>query len=72
MISQKQQERDFIVRLALVEKLGPVSRFKLWRLAHEAGVFDFEKVYPGFCRNGGKDQKRLWRNSERSVRRQKP
>ena len=36
------------------------------------GVFDFGKVYPGFCRNGGEDQKGLWRNSERSVSRQKP
>ena len=51
MISQKQQERDFIVRLALVEKLGPVSRFKLWRLAHEAGVFDFEKLFEQYSVN---------------------
>lgn len=45
MLSQRQQERDFILRLSLIDKLGPVSKFKLWQVAHRLQVFNFEQLF---------------------------
>lgn len=44
MLSQRQQERDFILRLSLVRGLGPVSKFKIWQFAHQVKVFNLEKL----------------------------
>lgn len=45
MNSAKQRERDFIIQLALMKKLGPVAKYKIWQLAHQLQTFNYEELF---------------------------